>query len=301
MNRQTNLAELRRRFPLDFVWGVATSAFQIEGAARADGKGPSIWDEFCRVPGAIADGSNGDVACDHYHRLESDLDLIAHLGVRAYRFSISWPRIQPAGSGAVNEAGIAFYERLVDGLLARNIQPYATLYHWDLPAELQRRHGGWLARETAGRFADYARVVAERLHTRPGDRKPIRAHSEIREQIQIRLQPMVVIARNIAVAPIGDSAGHAAEIVPDRRAAATRARTTLDLKRARSHSPHEIFRKTLAQLADRQRAFHRRPGFGAALDSRTMSSTGGSDVRGRSFFNICNMASAELSPRLRTA
>ncbi len=175
MNRQANLAELRRRFPQDFVWGVATSAFQIEGAARADGKGPSIWDEFCRTPGAIADGSNADVACDHYHRLESDLDLIAHLGVRAYRFSISWPRIQPAGSGAINEAGLAFYERLLDGLLARNIQPYATLYHWDLPAELQRRHGGWLARETAERFADYAQIIAGRL----GDRiVSIATHNE---------------------------------------------------------------------------------------------------------------------------
>jgi beta-glucosidase len=160
------VGELRRRFPADFVWGVATSAFQIEGASRSDGKGPSIWDEFCRVPGAIADGSNGDVACDHYHRLESDLDLIADIGVQAYRFSISWPRIQPLGTGAVNEAGLAFYDRLVDGLLERNIRPYATLYHWDLPAELQRRDGGWLSRDTAHRFADYARIVAQRL----GDR-----------------------------------------------------------------------------------------------------------------------------------
>lgn len=159
-------AELRQRFPENFVWGVATSAFQIEGAARADGKGPSIWDDFCRVPGAIADGSNGDVACDHYHRLESDLDLLADLGVGAYRFSISWPRVQPLGAGPVNPEGLAFYDRLVDGLLARNIQPYATLYHWDLPAELQRRDGGWLARATAQRFAEYASIVARRL----GDR-----------------------------------------------------------------------------------------------------------------------------------
>jgi beta-glucosidase len=159
-------ADLRRRFPASFVWGVATSAFQIEGAARAYGKGPSIWDEFCRVPGAIADGSNGDVACDHYHRLESDLDLLADLGVSAYRFSISWPRVQPLGFGPVNEEGLAFYERVVDGLLARNIRPYATLYHWDLPAELQRRDGGWLARDTAQRFAEYASIVAKRL----GDR-----------------------------------------------------------------------------------------------------------------------------------
>ena len=166
MSTQTPAQALRRRFPADFVWGAATSAFQIEGAARSDGKGPSIWDEFCRVPGAIADGSNGDVACDHYHRLESDLDMLADLGVGAYRFSISWPRVQPLGSGAVNARGLAFYERLVDGLLARNILPYATLYHWDLPAELQRQQGGWLAREIAYRFADYAGIVAQRL----GDR-----------------------------------------------------------------------------------------------------------------------------------
>jgi beta-glucosidase len=166
MTMPVPIAELRRRFPNGFVWGAATSAFQIEGAALSDGKGPSIWDEFCRVPGAIADGSNGDIACDHYNRLESDLDLLADLGVRAYRFSISWPRVQPLGFGPVNAHGLEFYERLVDGLLERSIQPYATLYHWDLPAELQRREGGWLARDTAQRFADYAYIVADRL----GDR-----------------------------------------------------------------------------------------------------------------------------------
>jgi len=166
MTRHLSVAELRRLFPRDFVWGAATSAFQVEGAAQVDGKGPSIWDDFCRVPGAIADGSNADVACDHYNRLDTDLDLIAHLGVHAYRFSISWPRVQPLGAGAANEGGLAFYDRLVDGLLERNIRPYATLYHWDLPAELQRRDGGWLARDTADRFADYARLVADRL----GDR-----------------------------------------------------------------------------------------------------------------------------------
>jgi beta-glucosidase len=166
MSQHLSVIELRRRFPRSFVWGVATSAFQIEGAAQADGKGPSIWDEFCRVPGAIADGSNGDIACDHYHRLEFDLDLIAQLGVNAYRFSISWPRVQPTGEGAASAAGLAFYDRLVDGLLERNIQPYVTLYHWDLPALLQHRNGGWASRETVHRFADYAQIVAEHL----GDR-----------------------------------------------------------------------------------------------------------------------------------
>ena len=155
----------RHRFPPDFVWGVATSAFQIEGAATADGKGESIWDRFCRQPGAIADGSNGDVACDHYHRLDADLDLIAGLGVDAYRFSMSWPRVQPDGRGAVNEAGLAFYERLVDGLLARGIKPYLTLNHWDLPQALQDA-GGWAARDTVHRFVDYARLVAARLGSR---------------------------------------------------------------------------------------------------------------------------------------
>jgi beta-glucosidase len=155
-----------RPFPAGFAWGAATSAFQVEGAAAQDGKGPSIWDAFCREAGRIADGSSGEVACDHYHRLEEDLDLLAWLGVDAYRFSISWPRVQPAGSGVVNEPGLAFYDRMVDGLLARGIRPFATLYHWDLPLALQERHGGWRSRETAHRFADYAAIVGRRL----GDR-----------------------------------------------------------------------------------------------------------------------------------
>ncbi len=152
-------------FPPHFVWGVATSAFQIEGAATADGKGPSNWDSFCRVPGAIADGSHGDIACDHYHRWPADLDLVAGLGVDAYRFSVSWPRVQPQGSGAWNEAGLDFYERLVDGLLQRGVQPYLTLHHWDLPQALQDR-GGWAHRDTVHHFVEYARGIARRL----GDR-----------------------------------------------------------------------------------------------------------------------------------
>ena len=167
-------SHLGRAFPSDFVWGVATSAFQIEGAAHEAGKGESIWDRFCRQPGAIADHSNGDVACDHVHRLESDLDLIAGLGVDAYRFSVSWPRMQPDGRGAFNEAGLAFYERLVDGLLARGIKPYLTLNHWDLPQALQDA-GGWAARDTVHCFVKYARFVAARL----GDRvTAITTHNE---------------------------------------------------------------------------------------------------------------------------
>ena len=165
----------RSDFPKAFVWGVATSAFQIEGAATEGGKGASIWDSFCRVPGAIADGSNGDIACDHVHRLESDLDLIAGLGVNAYRFSVSWPRVQPAGSGAWSAHGLDFYERMVDSLLARGVRPYLTLNHWDLPQALQDQ-GGWAARDTVHRFVDYAlgmdrhlgdRVAAVTTHNEP--------------------------------------------------------------------------------------------------------------------------------------
>ncbi|MFZ6815893.1 GH1 family beta-glucosidase [Undibacterium sp. Rencai35W] len=155
-------ADLHATFPDDFVWGVATSAYQIEGAADQDGKGLSIWDTFCRQPGVIADNSNGDIACDHYHRWEEDLDMIAGLGVDAYRFSVSWPRVRPGGSGDWNEAGLAFYERLVDGLLARGIKPYLTLNHWDLPDELQAG-GGWANRATVDRFVEYALGIAYRL------------------------------------------------------------------------------------------------------------------------------------------
>ncbi len=163
-----------QRFPKDFVWGVATSSFQIEGASALDGKGPSIWDSFCRIPGAIADGSNGDLACDHYHRWWTDLDLIADLGVDAYRFSVSWPRVQALGSGAFNEKGLAFYERIVDGLLQRGISPYLTLNHWDLPQALQDQ-GGWAARDTVHRFVDYAQKLASRM----GDRvAAITTHNE---------------------------------------------------------------------------------------------------------------------------
>ncbi|MCE2658483.1 MAG: GH1 family beta-glucosidase [Rubrivivax sp.] len=164
----------RHLFPKDFVFGVATSAFQIEGAADADGKGPSIWDDFCRIPGAIANGDDGRTACDHYHRWQEDLDILASLGVDAYRFSVSWPRVQPLGQGAFNDAGLAFYERLVDGLLERGIQPYITLNHWDLPAALQPQ-GGWASRDTVQRFVEYACHVGQRL----GDRvAAITTHNE---------------------------------------------------------------------------------------------------------------------------
>jgi beta-glucosidase len=158
-------AALAARFPTEFTFGVASSAYQIEGAVVEDGRGPSIWDRFAHEPGRTANGETGDVACDHYHRLDEDLDLMQALGVDAYRFSVSWPRILPDGTGRANEAGLTFYERLVDGLLARGIRPVLTLYHWDLPLALDAR-GGWTDPAAAGWFADYAGLVAERL----GDR-----------------------------------------------------------------------------------------------------------------------------------
>ncbi len=152
-------------FPAGFRWGVATAAYQIEGAATEDGRGPSIWDTFSHEPERISDGSTGDVACGHYHRYAEDVALMADLGARVYRFSVSWPRVQPGGSGPANAKGIAFYDRLVDVLLARGIEPAATLFHWDLPQPLQDA-GGWANRDTAARFGEYAELVAGAL----GDR-----------------------------------------------------------------------------------------------------------------------------------
>lgn len=152
----------KQQFPRDFKWGVATSAYQIEGAHDADGKGPSVWDRFCQVPGKIADGSDGAVACEHYVRWQDDVELIAGLGVNAYRFSISWPRVQPDGQGAWNEAGFAFYERLIQALRARGVELHLTLNHWDLPQALQDQ-GGWAQRDICQHFTRYATEVAKRF------------------------------------------------------------------------------------------------------------------------------------------
>jgi len=157
--------DLALRFPKEFLFGVATAAYQIEGAAAEDGRKPSIWDAFSKMPGRVYRGHSGDVACDHYHLWESDLDMIKALGVDAYRFSIAWPRILPDGRGRVNEKGLDFYDRLIDGMVARGLKVYPTLYHWDLPLTLAG-FGGWTDRGTADAFAEYTEIVVRRL----GDR-----------------------------------------------------------------------------------------------------------------------------------
>jgi beta-glucosidase len=155
----------QRRFAGDFIWGASTSSYQIEGAVDADGRGKSIWDIFSHTPGRVNNGDTGDVACDHYHRWREDIELLSRGGFGAYRFSTAWPRVMPAGSGAVEPRGLDFYDRLVDGLMQRRVTPWLCLYHWDLPQALQDK-GGWLDRDICEKFADYARVVAARL----GDR-----------------------------------------------------------------------------------------------------------------------------------
>ncbi len=153
------------KFPAGFVWGSATAAYQIEGAAAEDGRGPSIWDTFSQTPGNVVHGDTGDVACDHYHRMAEDLDLMSKIQLPSYRFSVSWPRVLPEAAEKVNQVGLDFYQRLVDGLLERDITPLLTLYHWDLPQPLQDA-GGWLNRETVDRFVDFADVIGRAL----GDR-----------------------------------------------------------------------------------------------------------------------------------
>ena len=149
-------------FPENFLWGTATAAYQVEGAVDEDGRGASIWDTFSHTPGKVLHGDTGDIACDQYHRLKEDLDLMSDLGIQAYRFSVAWPRIQPEGSGSANQRGLDYYRRLVEGLRERSIEPVLTLYHWDLPQALEDQ-GGWTVRETSERFAEYAGIVYEAL------------------------------------------------------------------------------------------------------------------------------------------
>jgi beta-glucosidase len=165
-------ARLDLGLPPGFRFGTSTASYQIEGAAHEDGRGPSIWDTFTAQPGRVVDGSSGDVACDHYHRWPEDVALMTRLGADGYRFSIAWPRVQPEGSGPVDGRGLAFYDRLVDGLLEAGIAPMATLYHWDLPQPLEDA-GGWLERDTALRFGEYAAVVAARLGDRVAQWCPV--------------------------------------------------------------------------------------------------------------------------------
>ena len=152
-------------FSKEFLWGAATSSFQIEGAAHVHGKGTSIWDDFCKIPGKISDNSHGEIACDHYHRMAEDVNLMKQLSLQAYRFSLAWPRIIPQGKGAIETAGLDFYERLIDHLLENEIQPFPTLYHWDLPSALQKE-GGWTHPDMPLWFAEYTQAVIHRL----GDR-----------------------------------------------------------------------------------------------------------------------------------
>src|SRR5436305_9540228 len=147
----------RSLFPNDFTWGVATASHQIEGAVQEDGRGPSIWDTFSHTPGKIQDGSTGDIACDHYHRYRQDVELTQSLGINGYRFSISWSRVLPTGRGTINEKGLDFYDRLVDELLSKQIEPAVTLYHWDPPQALYDQ-GGWQVRSTAQAFAEYTEI-----------------------------------------------------------------------------------------------------------------------------------------------
>ncbi len=156
-----------RRFPAGFLWGAATSAYQIEGAVHEDGRGQSIWDTFSHTPGKVRGGDTGDIACDSYHRLEEDLELLSALGLTAYRFSVAWPRVQPTGRGAVNQRGLDYYRALVTGLRERGIVPMATVYHWELPQEIEDE-GGWPSRDTAERFADYAEILAHALGDQVG-------------------------------------------------------------------------------------------------------------------------------------
>lgn len=155
-----------KKFPKDFVWGVATSSYQIEGGAYEDGKGPSIWDAFCTIPGKIKNGEDGKIACDHYHLYKEDVAMLKKMGIKNYRFSIAWARVMPTGYGDVNEAGIAFYSNLIDELLANGITPWVTLYHWDLPLALQLEKDGWLKRDIINYFAAYAQICFDRF----GDR-----------------------------------------------------------------------------------------------------------------------------------
>ena len=155
----TTQGDALRSFPRGFLWGTATASYQVEGAVNEDGRGPSIWDTFSHTPGRVVNNANGDVANDHYHLYKGDVQLMKALGVKAYRFSIAWPRVVPGGSGAPNPKGLDFYNRLVDELLANGIKPFATLYHWDLPQPLQDK-GGWESQDTSKAFGDYAGIAA---------------------------------------------------------------------------------------------------------------------------------------------
>ncbi|MFZ2487533.1 MAG: GH1 family beta-glucosidase [Anaerolineae bacterium] len=213
-------------FPPNFVWGAATASYQIEGAWQADGKGESIWDRFAHTPGTIEDATNGDIACDHYHRWREDIALMRELGIAAYRFSIAWPRILPTGRGTVNAAGLDFYDTLVDALLAAGIQPFVTLYHWDLPQALQDL-GGWANRDVAYWFSDYADLVSRRLgdrvqrwitHNEPwviaflGNLQGIHAPGLHNLRTSLQVAHHVLLSHGLALEPLRANAGAQAQL-----------------------------------------------------------------------------------------
>lgn len=232
-------------FPDDFVWGVATAAFQIEGALQADGRGESIWDRFSRTPGNIRNGDSAEVACDHYNRWRGDIAIMQEVGVNGYRFSISWPRVFPSGSGKMNPAGLGFYDRLVDALLEAGITPFPTLYHWDLPQALEDA-GGWPRRSTAYAFADYAGAVVERL----GD----------------RVQHWVTINEPWCVAELGYGVG---EHAPGRR----------DPDAALDAAHHVLLAHGLGIQAARAAAPNASIGIASNIDVKTPRSAHPADVR----------------------
>ncbi len=251
-----SVAELAARFPTSFAWGVATSAYQVEGAVEADGRGASIWDAFSHEPGRVRGGDTGDVACDHYRRYLDDVEVMASLGIRSYRFSVAWPRIVPEGIGPANQAGLDFYDRLVDALLARAIRPVLNLYHWDLPQALQQR-GGWSNPEMPRWFAEYASAVAARLGDRVGQWLTINepqvfaftGHALGRHAPGIRSWPTALRAADAALRAHAAGAERIRALVPGARIG-----VALDLNLVEPASPGE---EDLV-AAERHRTFRQR-------------------------------------------
>ncbi len=257
-------------FPADFSWGAATAAYQIEGAVHEDGRGESIWDRFCATPGKVRNGESGAIACDFYHRFPDDIGLMRELGLDAFRLSIAWPRILPEGRGKVNQAGLDFYDRLIDELLEQGVTPFATLYHWDLPQTLEDE-GGWAVRSTAEAFVPFAEAVAERLDVvreqlvdqpvvevvprlvdrptsgrhdaRPGDREAKRVEPEPAHQRNVVGIAVVEVAGDVPGVAVPDLARRRAEPIPHALASSVLVGRAFDLVRRGRRAPDEAARK----------------------------------------------------------